>query len=364
MSLQLRWPSIRPTSPATSSDGRPLAVSSGPERRARPLSGLIWLAFLALGLVSCQGQTNAPVVVKVGVLAPFEGVGRELGYAILPAVEDALASTNASGSLGRYRVALVALNDDLDPKEAVVQARALAQDPEVLAVIGPWSEATAEQAVPALEEAGVPVLFATFGSGGGATTHSLCPSPERVADELLRGVRKFDVLPVVVTGPDTALRRALLERSPGLPVVAESARHPCAENSLASCIVIHTGDATGAAEALTRWRAAGWQGPYVVGPDAARPWFIPQAGIAAEHVRAVACGSFGSLMPGQDASLLAAADVAGAALQSVLSGLGRVIADAENPTRRSLAEKLSSDAPAQTLGWIEVTGGAWVPLRE
>jgi hypothetical protein len=69
-------------------------------------------------------------------------------------------------------------------------------------------------------------------------------------------------------------------------------------------------------------------------------------------------------MAGKDASLQAAAAVAGQAAQSVLSGLGRVIADAEPPTRRSLAEALSSLAPAHTLGWIEIKTGAWVPLRE
>jgi hypothetical protein len=339
-------------------------VSSGPQRPARWLPGVAWIAFLGFALVSCEWRASAPVVVKIGVVAPYEGVGRELGYAILPIVKDELASANRAGSLGPYRVALVALNDDLDPAGAAAQASALALDQDVLAVIGLWSEATARSAVPVLEKAGMAVLEPALDSGAGVGNLSLCPSPDRVAAELLRGVQASDGSPVVVTGPDNRLRRALLERSPELPVVSESAPRPCAAGSSGDCRVIHTGGAVEAAEALVRWRAAGWHGPFVVSPDAARPWLIPQAGAAAEGVRAVTCGHVDALAAHQDASVAAAANMTGAATRAILSELGRVIADGEQPTRRGVAESLSSHAPAQNLAWIEVMRGGWVPLRE
>jgi branched-chain amino acid transport system substrate-binding protein len=98
---------------------------------------------------------NAAPVVKVGVIAPFEGAGRPLGYAVLPAIKAVVAEANASGDLGAVRVAVVAFNDSLDPATAAEQAEALALDGDVIAVIGPFSESTATAARPALEAAGL-----------------------------------------------------------------------------------------------------------------------------------------------------------------------------------------------------------------
>ena len=103
---------------------------------------------------------DAAPVVKIGVIAPFEGAGRPLGYAVLPAIKAAVAEANASGELGRYQVAVVAFNDDLHGPTAAAQAQALALDPEVLGVVGPWSAETAAAAAPILAAAGLPVLTA------------------------------------------------------------------------------------------------------------------------------------------------------------------------------------------------------------
>jgi ABC-type branched-subunit amino acid transport system substrate-binding protein len=104
---------------------------------------------------------DAAPVVKIGVIAPFEGAGRPLGYAVLPAIKAAVAEANANGDLGRYRVVVVAFNDDLHGPTAAAQAQALALDPEVLAVAGPWSAETAAAAQPILAEAGLPLLAAS-----------------------------------------------------------------------------------------------------------------------------------------------------------------------------------------------------------
>lgn len=109
-------------------------------------------------LSACALPGDAAPVVKIGVIAPFEGAGRPLGYAVLPAVKAAAAAANASGELGRYRVLVVAFNDDLSGPTAAAQARALALDPEVLAVLGPWSAETSTAAAPILAEARLPQL--------------------------------------------------------------------------------------------------------------------------------------------------------------------------------------------------------------
>jgi ABC-type branched-subunit amino acid transport system substrate-binding protein len=117
------------------------------------------LLFAICNLLSaCALPGNAAPVVKIGVIAPFEGAGRPLGYAVLPAIKAAAAEANARGELGRTRVLVVAFNDDLHGPTAAAQARALALDPEVLAVIGPWTAETVAAAAPILAEAGLPFI--------------------------------------------------------------------------------------------------------------------------------------------------------------------------------------------------------------
>ena len=132
------------------------------ERRAGPFAICSLLCFAALSylLSACAMPGDAAPVVKIGVIAPFEGAGRPLGYTVLPAIKAAAAEANAGGELGRYQVAVVAFNDDLHGPTAAAQAQALALDPEVLAVVGPWSAETAAAAASILAEAGLPVLTA------------------------------------------------------------------------------------------------------------------------------------------------------------------------------------------------------------
>jgi hypothetical protein len=112
-------------------------------------------------LSACVMPGDAAPVIKIGVIAPFEGTGRPLGYAVLPAIKAAVQEANASGDLGRYRVLVVAFNDDLHAPTVAAQAQALALDADVLAVVGPWTAETAAAATPILAAAGLPELVAT-----------------------------------------------------------------------------------------------------------------------------------------------------------------------------------------------------------
>ena len=116
------------------------------------------LALLAALVLLAACTADAHPIVKLGVIAPFEGQGRPLGYAVLPAVKQVAAEANARGDFGDYRVLVVAFSDDLDPGRAAEQARALALDGDVMAVTGPFTRATAAAAVPVLAEAGIPYL--------------------------------------------------------------------------------------------------------------------------------------------------------------------------------------------------------------
>lgn len=159
-----------------------LAPRPTPSAPCSPLRVLL-VSLISLLLSSCAplpGTFHMPgdaaPVVKIGLIAPFEGLGRPLGYAVLPAVKIALAEANAGGELGRYRVALVALNDDLDPRSAAGQAKVLAQDPDVLAALGPWSAETAAAAAPLLSQAGIPALVPAGLEDPPVGVFPLCPT--------------------------------------------------------------------------------------------------------------------------------------------------------------------------------------------
>ena len=120
-------------------------------------AGLI-LALLAgcLIRVSLGRSPNAPEVVKLGLIAPFEGPSRPLGYAVLQAVRLRLQRWNEGG--GVPRVELVALNDDGDPALAARLPGQLALDPEVLLVLGPPQGQTALAALPGFQAHALPAI--------------------------------------------------------------------------------------------------------------------------------------------------------------------------------------------------------------
>jgi hypothetical protein len=97
---------------------------------------------LALLFTAC---TDIQPIVKIGVLAPFEGLHRRSGYAALAAVRVAIADYPAL-SIG---VLPLALDDGNAPVTALRSAQKLLVDPRVVAVVGPLNPALA----PAVGEA-------------------------------------------------------------------------------------------------------------------------------------------------------------------------------------------------------------------
>lgn len=114
------------------------------------------LALVGLALVGCN--FTQPVVVKVGLVAPFEGRGRPIGYDVIYSARLAVREINQAGGLDGYRVALVAYDDSGDPALAADVAQALAMDPDVIAVMGNWQPETTAAAAPVYAAAGIPFL--------------------------------------------------------------------------------------------------------------------------------------------------------------------------------------------------------------
>jgi ABC-type branched-subunit amino acid transport system substrate-binding protein len=123
------------------------------QRRCGPGATLGLLALLAL-----TGCGAMPGTIKIGLVAPFEGRWREVGYDAIYAARLAVREVNESGGIGPYRVELVALDDGGDARLAAEAAAALAADPQVLVALGHWLPETTASAAPVYAEASLALL--------------------------------------------------------------------------------------------------------------------------------------------------------------------------------------------------------------
>ncbi len=108
-----------------------------------------------LTLTNCQSTTP---VVKVGLVAPFEGRDRAIGYDAIYSARLAVREINAAGGIGGYRVALVALDDSGDPELAQGTAESLVIDENVVAVVGHWLPQTTAVSAPIYADADLAFL--------------------------------------------------------------------------------------------------------------------------------------------------------------------------------------------------------------
>jgi ABC-type branched-subunit amino acid transport system substrate-binding protein len=97
-------------------------------------------------------------VVKIGLVAPFEGRYRPIGYEAVYAARLAIREINARGGIGGRRIELVALDDRGEPEKAITAARQLVLDPQVVAVVGHLRPDSTDAAMKIYCEAAVPVI--------------------------------------------------------------------------------------------------------------------------------------------------------------------------------------------------------------
>ncbi len=143
------------------------AVVNWPIRTFRRLTVAFWP--FALGLIGLlSGCYSVDPVVKIGLVGPFEGRYRDVGYDVIYSARLAIRQINEAGGIGKYKIALVALDDFGDPEMAAQSADALVLDPGVVAVLGHWLPETSDVALPIYQSAGLPFLktgstpFGTF----------------------------------------------------------------------------------------------------------------------------------------------------------------------------------------------------------
>jgi len=116
------------------------------------------LLFLTLATLLAAGCAAVKPVVKVGLVAPFEGRYRAVGYDAIYSARLAVREINAAGGIGGRRVALVALDDRGDLELARQAAATLAVDPGVVAVVGHYLTDTTDSAADIYAKDNLPLI--------------------------------------------------------------------------------------------------------------------------------------------------------------------------------------------------------------
>lgn len=245
------------------------------------------IAGCVLLLTACRVPGAVRPTVKIGLVAPFEGRYRYVGYDLFPAVRLALREVNAAGGVGGYAVELVAYDDEGDPMMAIQQARKLAVDTEVMVALGHFRAETTAAAIPYYAAAGLPLVA----SGGlepvtqveSAGVFPLGPDAETVARMMLQGVGTAAL--VSQGGPlGQALEAVASQEGMLLAPVVSPDEPGWLEEVLAAApsVVLCDADPVTAGEVVTALRGAGWRGEFRGGPSLAAADFATVAGEAAE----------------------------------------------------------------------------------
>ncbi len=98
-----------------------------------------------------------PGIIKVGLVAPFEGAYRNVGYDAVYAARLAVHEINSAGGIDGRQLELVAYDDRGDAALAAQIAANLIIDPDVVAVIGHYRPETSASAGAVYSDAGLSI---------------------------------------------------------------------------------------------------------------------------------------------------------------------------------------------------------------
>ncbi len=162
-----------------------------------------------------------PRVVKIGLVAPFEGRYREIGYDVIVAARLACREWAQQYSDTQLVFELVAYDDQGDPTLAIEQARKLIADPLVAIVIGHWRDDTTQAALPIYQEAGIPLItFSAASIGTAPQVYNLSPSVAALEDAARRWADSQSVPTTVMVGTGNSVEIDVEQLlSVGLPSV-------------------------------------------------------------------------------------------------------------------------------------------------
>jgi branched-chain amino acid transport system substrate-binding protein len=330
----------------------------------------------------------------MGLVAPYEGRYRAIGYDVIYAVRLALSEVNQTGGVAGHAVELVAYDDGAQPAMAIEQARKLDVDPQVLAAVGHFREETTLAAVGVYGQARLPLVapavLTPHLSQDSRPLYRLGPPAPVLAHALLdraaqltgaqaeRSQRDDAIVLVSQGGPLGASLQDLASQrqagDPGWRLSAVSAAAPDWRKDVLArnpAVVLCDLDPVLAGEVVASLRQGGWSGPVLGGPALAASDFAAVAGQAARGATFVTPWPFPLDVPGGDvfaAAYRSASDgvepgplalPAYEATWMLLEGLEQAAAAGEL-TRRGVGAALSGVERDGLLGHIALNGeGAW-----
>ena len=124
------------------------------------------VAIALLLLSACSTSGDVLPVVKIGLVAPFEGPQRTIAYDILSAAKLAIKEHNNISRATGPLVELVALNNDGHPDNSRQQARQMVADPAILGILGPGTLDCAAAGTEVYQEARLAAVYPITGSRG------------------------------------------------------------------------------------------------------------------------------------------------------------------------------------------------------
>jgi ABC-type branched-subunit amino acid transport system substrate-binding protein len=248
----------------------------------------IWaFASCFLLLASCTFPGTVRPTIKIGLVAPFEGQYRYVGYDVIYAVRLAVREVNKAGGVGGYSVELVAYDDAADPARAIEQARKLAVDPEVVAAIGHFRQAPTTAAADVYADAGIPLLSPGVSDAQAGA----------MAAEILAYLEEVDVDRTALVTQGGSLGAALRQEAGIEPIVRPDGAGWLAEVLPADAVVCDADPVT-VGEVAKALDGSGWAGLFLGGPELAASDFGAVAGKAAEGALFVTPWPFPRDVPG------------------------------------------------------------------
>jgi branched-chain amino acid transport system substrate-binding protein len=343
-------------------------VSRSRAGRASSICALV--AILILLVASCRFPGTVRPTVKIGLVAPFEGRYRYVGYDAIYAVRLALREANADGGLAGYGVELVPYDDGGDPDMAVEQAYKLDVDPQVMGVVGHFRDVTTEAAVDTYREVGLPLVVPTGFSGAStAGVRSLAPPADHLAAALLdRAGESAGDKSIVLLSDGGPLGRTLQERAGGqglslAAVLADADDWLAAVLADEPSVVLLDLQPLRAGEVTAALRAEGWVGTVMGGPPLAVSEYAAVAGASAAGAEFVTPWPFPQDLPDGDAFVAAYQEVSNGVppgplalpayegARFLLAGLERA-ADESAPSRDRVSSALSALQSTGPLGEV------------
>jgi ABC-type branched-subunit amino acid transport system substrate-binding protein len=313
------------------------------------------LILLVAVLVACTIMPLTRPVLKIGLVGPFQGPYRYVGYDALYSARLALREVNAAGGAGGYLVQLAAYDDQGTAEGARTAARNLAIDDQVVAVVGHYRDEATVAAREIYVEANLPLVIAGTVEGKLEEQNDwLCSLLNYLADASQDAHRGHEAMCHVqwIAAQEQEADAVFGACSEGLLLTVD-ARIPPVQSVDA---VLLTLDPLAAGETVAALRETGWDGAVVGGPALGSPLFTQVADTANVLFASPYRWPYDD---GRDADFIAAYRSLGPhtpqpgpfavttyqAVHTVLSAMNDASSHGEEATRRTLAKNLPAPSP-------------------